>query len=68
MNTENLTTIDLLAIRQAKGKLEILDAEFIEGHVTVVNELEDDEELEHEQTILDDHDNKVIYITLHLHV
>ena len=66
MNKENLTAIDLVAIRQAKGKLETLDTEFRERHVAVVDELEDDEELECEQAILDDHDDKVTHVTVHL--
>ena len=55
-----------LAIRQAKGKLETLDAEFRQRHVAVVNKLENDEELEFEQAVLDDHDNKVACITVYL--
>ena len=37
MNKEDLTAIDLLAIRQAKGKLETLDVEFRRRHVTIVD-------------------------------
>ena len=35
-------------------------------HEAVVDELEDDEELEYEQAIFDDYDDKVTYITVHL--
>ena len=60
MNKENLTAIDFLAIQQAKGKLETLDAEFRGCHLAVVDELDNDKELEYKQAILDDHDDKVI--------
>ena len=66
MDREKLTAIDLLAIHQAKRKLEMLDAEFRGCHVSVVDEVENDEELEHEQAVLDDHSEKVTYITVHL--
>ena len=68
VNKENLTAIDLLAVQQAERKLETLDVEFRQRHEAVVDELENDEELEYEQTFLDDHDNKVtyMYITVHL--
>ena len=63
---KNLTAINLLAIQQAKGRLETLDAEVRGRHVAVVDQLEDNEELEHKQAILNDHDDKVTYITVHL--
>ena len=43
-----------------------MDAEFREHHVPVVDELNNDEELKHEQAVLDEHDDKVTYITVHL--
>ena len=56
MNEEKLTATDLLAIQQAKRKLETLDAEFRGRYVAAVDELENDEELEHKQVILNDDD------------
>ena len=66
MNKKNLTALDLLAIQQAKRKLETLNAEFRGHHVAVVDELESNEELEHEQAVLNDHDDKVTYKAVHL--
>ena len=73
---ESLTIIDLLAIRQVKGKLETLDAEFRRCHVAVVDELEDDEELEYEQAIsmskttksLTSPSNSIIWLTVSIPV
>ena len=52
--------------KKLKEKLESLDSDFRNHHFTIVDLLKEESDLEHEQTILDQHDNGVLNLTTQL--
>ena len=61
---EDLGIIDLS--KKQKEKLESLDSDFRNHHFAIIDLLEEQSDLESEQTILDKHDNEVINLTTRL--
>ena len=62
---EQLSPSDWLIVQQLKKRLEMLVEEFRSYHFTVID-LVEEEDLEREQAILDDHDDRATNILDHL--
>ena len=54
--------------KKLKEKLESLDSDFRNHHFTIIDLLEEESDLECEQTILDQHDDEVLDLTTWLDV
>ena len=52
--------------QQLYTKLKDLDSSFKDLHLLVINQIEENEALEAEQTILDKHDDDIANLTIHL--
>ena len=52
--------------QKLKEKLESLDADFRNYHFVIIDLLEEESDLEHEQTILDQHDDEVLILATRL--
>ena len=61
-----LTVIDLLSIEETKARLHMLDAEFKRYHVEVIDALDDDEEIEKEADVMEEHEEKLAHINISL--
>ena len=62
-----LTSSDLLTVERLSNKIKVLDAELKDHHYTVIDLVGDDEQkLDEEQAVMDDHKDKVAEITEHL--
>ena len=63
-----LSAIDLLSIEQTKARLHTLDADFKRYHIDVNDALDDDNEIESEGSVLEEHEDKVAHIIISLKV
>ena len=61
-----LSAIELLSVEQAKARLHTLDTEFKRYHMEVIDALEEEDELEREQAVMDDHESRVAHISISL--
>ena len=61
MSKGGLSAIDLLSIEQAKVRLHMLDAKFKQYHIDVIDTLDDDEKIEREGDIMEEHEDKMAH-------
>ena len=61
-----LSAINLLSSEQAKARLHTLDAQFKWYHIDVIDALDDDEEIEREGDVMEEHEGKMVNIIISL--
>ena len=66
MSKGGLSAIDLLSIEQTKARLHTLDADFKRYHVDVINALDNDDEIEEEGDVMEEHEDKMAQIIITL--
>ena len=63
---EMLSHSDQLMVQRLQQKLVTLDTKFKRYHISVIDLVEEKEDLEREQGILDNHDDRVAFMSDHL--
>ena len=63
---EGLNAVDVLSIEQAKACLPVLDTEFKRYHSDVIESLDDESEMDREEVVMDEYDNRVAHIFVSL--
>ena len=66
MSKGGLSAIDLLSIEQAKARLYTLDAEFKQYHMDIIDALDNDDEIEREGGVMEEHEDKMAHIIINL--
>ena len=57
-----LTPVDLLSVEQAKARLHMLDTEFKQYHMDVIDSLDNEGEIDREHDVMDEHESRVAHI------